>query len=69
MASALFREVVPFGIEEASVAADLFNASGRRRHTLADCMVAATAITSQAKLATSNTADFKRFINSGLVLF
>jgi predicted nucleic acid-binding protein len=67
-ARSLFGEPVPFEGVHADLAATLFNASGRRRGSLADCMVAATAMRETAALATVNSADFKRFVTAGLVL-
>jgi predicted nucleic acid-binding protein len=59
----------PFTGETALLAARLFNATGRRRGTLVDCMVAASAIKAGAQLATSNGRDFERFVPHGLDLF
>lgn len=53
---------------EAAKAAELFNAGGRKRGTLPDCLIAATALLAGAALATSNTGDFRRFEREGLKL-
>lgn len=68
LAMALFREVVPYGPDDAVLAARLFNSSGRRRGTMVDCMVAAVAIAADASLATTNVADFRRLQPLGLTL-
>ena len=67
-AGRLFPEPEPFLAEDSVSAAGLYNASGRRRGSLVDCMVAATAMRLGAALATSNQGDFKRFEPVGLRL-
>jgi predicted nucleic acid-binding protein len=67
-ADALCRWKEPFQPADAAVAARLFNASGRRRGTLTDCMIAAVAIRCRATFATLNRADFETFVEHGLVL-
>ncbi len=64
----LVTERVPFSEDESAVAAALFNASGRRRGSLIDCMIAAAAIRAGAPLATANSGDFRRFRAAGLRL-
>lgn len=55
-----------FTREHAALAARLYNNSGRRRGTFIDCMIAATALTEGASIATANEEDFRRFHDSGL---
>jgi predicted nucleic acid-binding protein len=66
LAAVIIGEPEPFVPQDAVQAAELFNRSGRRRGSFIDCMIAATAIRSAARLATANRSDFKRF--PGLVL-
>jgi predicted nucleic acid-binding protein len=66
LAARVISDPVPFVQQDAHVAAQLFNLSGRRRGSLIDCMIAATAIRVGATLATSNPGDFRRFQTGGL---
>lgn len=67
-ARAVLGEPVAFTAEDALRAAAFFALSGRRRGTLADCMIAAVAVGSGALLATTNIADFMRLESAGLTL-
>jgi len=60
--------IVPFDQATAVLAAELFNKAGRRRGSRFDCLIAATAIQSQAKIATINESDFTIFVPYGLKL-
>ena len=68
IARQIFPNPEPFLPADAVLAAHLFNQTGRRSRSLADCMIAAVAIRCGAKLATSNTADFQPFLPHGLIL-
>jgi predicted nucleic acid-binding protein len=46
----------------------LFNQTGRRSRSLADCMIAAVAIRCGARLATLNAGDFQPVTAHGLNL-
>ncbi len=66
LATRIVYEQVPFIAEDAALSAHLFNLSGRRRGSLTDCMIAATALRVDASLATGNPADFHRLESAGL---
>ena len=58
---AFLADVVPFDDVQANVAAQLFNAVGRKRALRLDATLAATAIVLHAKFATNNENDFASF--------
>lgn len=60
--------IVPVGREEAELAARLFNATGRKRALRYDCLIAAAAMSSGARLATANRPDFAALVPHGLEL-
>lgn len=68
LARQIFPNPEPFFPADAALAASLFNQTGRRSRSLADCMIAAVAIRCGAKLATINTTDFQPFVQHGLSL-
>jgi len=68
LALQIFPNPEPFLSADAALAANLFNQTGRRSRSLADCMIAAAAIRCGAKLATANLADFQPFVSLGLIL-
>jgi predicted nucleic acid-binding protein len=53
---------------DAEKAAELFNATGRRSKSYADCCIAAVAIGSRVPLATGNRDDFAPMVPHGLIL-
>ena len=63
---AMFREVASYDAADCEMTARLFNLGGRRRGTLADCMIASVAIRSGSPLATANPRDFARFASESL---
>lgn len=67
-ATAFFPNPESFVKADAEKSAELFNLAGRRRGSMADCMIAATCIRVGASLATQNGADFRRFVPAGLQL-
>lgn len=62
------HSVVPITLELAAEGGRLFHETGRRPRSLADCIIAATAIRERAALATSDRTDFEPFIPHGLQL-
>ena len=64
----LAGQVVPVDQAIADLAAELFNRTGRRSRSLPDCLIAATAMTRGARLATLNRADFEPLRRYGLEL-
>jgi predicted nucleic acid-binding protein len=59
---------VPFLDADAALAARLFQLAGRRRGSLVNCMIAATAVQAGAPLATADPGQFRRFVGAGLRL-
>lgn len=68
LAQTLLSAPEPFLAADARKAADLFNATGRRSRSLADCKIAAVALRCGAPLATGNVSDFTRRQSHGLDL-
>jgi predicted nucleic acid-binding protein len=68
LAQMLFPTSEPFLSSDAHKAAELFNATGRRSRSLADCQIAAVALRCEARMATGDAADFTVFQNHGLTL-
>jgi predicted nucleic acid-binding protein len=52
----------------AEKAAEFFNATGRRRGSTADCLIAAACLRGDAELVTANEIDFLPFVSCGLRL-
>lgn len=65
---AFLAEIVAFEEAQAAEAARLFNAVNRPRRLRVDAMIAATATTARARLATNNRTDFTLFTPHGLEL-
>jgi predicted nucleic acid-binding protein len=65
---AFLHEVIPFGENQATKAAELFAVTGRKRSLKIDIMIAATSILADATLATNNKADFRALKKHGLTL-
>src|SRR6266487_3252994 len=61
LAQLLLAAPEPFLAADARKAAELFNATGRRSRSLADCQIAAVALRCAVPVATGNTSDFVPF--------
>jgi predicted nucleic acid-binding protein len=66
LASVLFPQPEALLPEDAVVASQLFNGTGRRRGSLADCLIAATCLRLNAAIATNNLNDFRPMEAMGL---
>ena len=66
LAARVLDEPVALLAPDAGMAAELFDLAGRRRGSLNDCMIAATALRAGASVATTNLTDFRRFEPAGL---
>ncbi len=64
----LKSRIIPVDRDAAEFGAALFNKTGRRRGSSADCMIAAIAILHSATLFSFNTQDFAPFVPFGLRL-
>lgn len=60
--------ILPVAEEDARLAAELFNAIGRKRQHRTDTLIAACAIRADAEFATANAADFQGLTAHGLRL-
>ena len=67
-AAALFPVIEELLPADARKGAELFNRTGRRSRSLADCLIAATALRCGAQVATANRDDFEPFETLGLSL-
>ena len=68
LARQIFPQPEPFLPADAMLAASLFNQTGRRSRSLADCMIAAVAMRCGARLAALKAGDFQPLTSHGLVL-
>ena len=66
LARQLVVSVDPVLPQDAEQAASLFSQTGRRKHSLADCMIAAACLRLNVPLATDNLADFNPILPFGL---
>ena len=68
MHAILEGRVLDFTAKDAEQASRLFHYTGRKRGSHADCMIAASAMTRNVRVATRNVADFEKFVPHGLLL-
>jgi predicted nucleic acid-binding protein len=68
LAETLFPVIEELLSADARKGAELFNNTGRRSRSLADCLIAAVALRCDAETATANRADFEPFQTFGLRL-
>ena len=68
LAEKVITNIEPLYAEDAEAGSRLFNLTGRRSRSLADCLIAAVALRCRARLATNNVADFKAFAEHGVEL-
>ncbi len=68
LAQVILSSPEPFVAADARKSAELFNLTGRRARSLADCQITAVALRCGAQIATGNTADFSPFKAHGLIL-
>lgn len=68
LAETLFPDIEPMTPADSVKGAELFNATGRRSRSLADCLIAAVALRLGARMATANVDDFRPFMPHGLTL-
>jgi len=64
----LQRRIIPLSVEDAELAAEIFNLAGRRRVFKTDAIIAAVAMRADAEFVTLNQADFEPFTTLGLRL-
>jgi predicted nucleic acid-binding protein len=64
----LESRILPLDQEDAEIAALLFNRTGRKRASTADCLIAASALRRKQEIVTLNIDDFQPFIPFGLRL-
>ena len=63
------KDVFALEMEDAILAARMFNLAGRKRGLKTDTLIAAAAIRRDAELFTLNAGDFLPFVKQGLRLF